>query len=139
MSPKRSSPIQACTPNPETADPLTPPLLGPGDPPPVTVINRSATAPLLLLCDHAATAFPKALGTLGVGPEDLRRHIAYDIGAAAVTRRLSVRFDAAAVLSGYSRLVIDLNRAPGDPTSIPVISDGTVVPGNRGLSPAAAA
>ena len=115
------------------------PLLGPADPPPVTVVRGSATAPMLLVCDHAGTAFPAALGTLGVGPQDLGRHIAYDIGAEAVTRHLSDRFDATAVLSGYSRLVIDLNRDLGDPTSIPEISDGTVVPGNRDLTPDAVA
>ena len=116
-----------------------PPLLGPGDPPPVTVLNREGRAPVLLLCDHASNAMPASLGTLGLDETALSRHIAYDIGAADVTRALVERWDAAAVLSGYSRLIIDLNRDLDDPTSIPVISDGVVVPGNRALDPAEAA
>jgi predicted N-formylglutamate amidohydrolase len=39
------------------------------------------------------------------------------------------------VLCHVSRLVIDPNRKPGDPSSIPVISDGTLVPANQHLSP----
>ncbi|WP_244434163.1 N-formylglutamate amidohydrolase [Azospirillum sp. B506] len=65
--------------------------------------------------------------------EQLCRHIAYDIGAAEVTRRLAARFGATAVLSGFSRLVIDPNRALEDPTAIPVVSDDVVIPGNRAL------
>ena len=116
-----------------------PPLLGPGDPPPVTVLNREGRAPVLLLCDHASNAVPASLGTLGLDDEAMSRHIAWDIGAADVTRALVERYDAAAVLSGYSRLIVDINRDLEDPTSIPVISDGTIVPANRTLDPAEAA
>jgi predicted N-formylglutamate amidohydrolase len=105
----------------------------------VTVLNREGRAPVLLLCDHASNAVPASLGTLGLDGEEMSRHIAWDIGAADVTRALVGRYDAAAVLSGYSRLIVDLNRDLEDPTSIPVISDGTIVPANRTLSPAEAA
>ena len=103
------------------------PLIGPGDPPPAEVLNPGGAAPMVLVCDHARRCIPKALGTLGLPEAELRRHIAYDIGAAAVTRHLSARFDAPAVLSGYSRLVIDPNRALDDPTAVPVVSDDVVV------------
>lgn len=116
-----------------------PPLLGPGDPSPVTVLNPQAVGPLLLVCDHASRAIPHSLENLGLPEEQLGRHIAYDIGAAALTRRLAERFSATAVLSGYSRLVIDPNRDLEDPTAIPVISDGVVIPGNRALDAAAQA
>ncbi len=109
------------------------PLLGPDDPPPYTVVNPQATGPLLIVCDHASRALPRALGSLGLPDAELERHIAYDIGAAALTHRLAARFDATAVLSGYSRLLIDPNRNLDDPTAIPVISDGVVIPGNRAL------
>lgn len=112
-----------------------PPLLGDGDPPAVRILNGDGTAPFLLICDHASCAIPRALGTLGLPPEHLVRHIAWDIGVAELTQRLSARFDAPAVLSGYSRLVIDSNRDLSDPTLIPAISDDVVVPGNRGLRP----
>ncbi|HYG86184.1 MAG TPA: N-formylglutamate amidohydrolase [Azospirillum sp.] len=110
-----------------------PPLLGPGEPPAVRVLNSDGSAPFLLVCDHASCAIPRELGTLGLPPEQLVRHIAWDIGVAELTQLLSSRFDAPAVLSGYSRLVIDPNRALEDPTLIPVVSDGVVVPGNRAL------
>lgn len=113
-------------------------LLGPGDPPPVVLLNPEGRSPALVLCDHADNAVPRSLGRLGLEEEDFARHIAYDIGAAGVTRLLSRRFDARAVLSGYSRLVIDINRDLDDPTSIPEISDGVIVPANRDLSPEAA-
>ncbi len=106
-------------------------LLGSGDPPPFTLFNPMGQAPVVLVCDHASNAIPAALGQLGLGPEELAQHIAWDIGAAWVTRRLAARLDAPAVLGGYSRLVIDCNRPPGDPTSIAEISDGIVIPGNQ--------
>ncbi len=109
-------------------------LLGPEDPSPFQVLNADARTPVLLVCDHASNAIPRQLVTLGVRPEDLRKHVALDLGAAHLARHLAARLKAAAVLAGYSRLVIDCNRQPGDPTSIPEVSDGIVVPGNRGLN-----
>ncbi|MBP2228040.1 putative N-formylglutamate amidohydrolase [Azospirillum agricola] len=129
-------PVTAPTP-PRAAPP--PPLLGPGDPPPATVLNADARGPLLLVCDHASRAIPRALGDLGLPEEQLCRHIAYDIGAAELTRRLAERFAAMAVLSGYSRLVVDPNRHLEDATAIPVVSDDVVIPGNRALDAAAQA
>jgi predicted N-formylglutamate amidohydrolase len=112
------------------------PLLGPADPPPFEIVNPDGAARVVLLADHAGRAVPQALGTLGLGPAELARHIAWDIGIGDVTRRLARRLDAPAVLAGYSRLVIDCNRRLGDPTSMPQESDGIAVPGNRGLGPA---
>jgi predicted N-formylglutamate amidohydrolase len=112
-------------------------LLGPDDPPPFEILHPERRAPLLIICDHASRAMPRALGQLGLDETLLMRHIGWDIGAAAVTRRLAALLDAPAVLCGYSRLVIDCNRGLGDPTSIPEESDGVAVPGNVGLTPAA--
>jgi len=110
------------------------PLLGPGDPPVYDFINPDGTAPVLLVCDHASPVVPASMGHLGLAEAAFHRHIAYDIGAAAVTRGLAARLNAPAVLAGYSRLLIDLNRQPGDPGSIPPISDGTHIPANQSLS-----
>ena len=74
---------------------------------------------------------PKILGDLGLDAGQRRRHIAWDIGIAEVTRRLANLLDAPAVLAGYSRLVIDCNRQLEDPTSIAQESDDVAVPGNR--------
>ena len=111
-------------------------LLAPDEKPAFEVVNAQGRGRALFLCDHASAAVPRALRDLGLAPEHFGRHIAWDIGAAEVARRLSRAFDAPLVLSGYSRLVIDCNRRPGDATSIPEESDRTPVPGNRGLSPA---
>jgi predicted N-formylglutamate amidohydrolase len=111
-------------------------LLGAADPPVFEIVNADGSAPLLLVCDHASRAIPAALDRLGLSPVVLERHIAYDIGAAALTRLLAARLDAPAVLAGYSRLVIDLNRQPGDAQSILEVSDGIVIPGNLGLGEA---
>ena len=110
------------------------PLIVRGDPPPYEVLNPEGKTSVLLICDHASRAIPKALNHLGIDKDALKTHIAYDIGAADVTRLLSKRLDAQAVLAGYCRLVIDLNRYPGHPDSILDVSDGIVVPGNLGLS-----
>jgi predicted N-formylglutamate amidohydrolase len=90
--------------------------------------------PVLFLCDHAAPGLPPGYGTLGLGAELFRAHIAYDIGAAVVTRALAAGFGGPAVLGVWSRLLIDLNRGPDDPTLIMKLSDGSIIPGNRELS-----
>ena len=111
-----------------------PPLLGEHDPPPYRVENSRGRSPILLTCDHASYAIPASLGTLGVSPRDLKRHIGWDPGASAITLRLSKRFDAKAILSSYSRLIIDCNRRPHSETSILTLSDGTPIPGNMGIT-----
>jgi predicted N-formylglutamate amidohydrolase len=94
---------------------------------------------LLILCDHAENTIPAAYGILGLRPEDLNRHIAYDLGAAGVAERLAEALGAPALLSRFSRLLIDPNRGLDDPTLIMQISDGLIVPGNTGLDEAAVA
>jgi len=108
-------------------------LLGSGESPAFELIEHAAPRPLVLTCDHASNAVPAALNRLGLADEHFEQHIAWDIGAGAVTRLLSERLHANAVLGGYSRLVIDLNRNLEDPTAFPAISDGVLVPGNLGL------
>lgn len=120
-----------------SASPPRPALIGPDDPPPFILVKPEATRPILLVCDHASRAIPRSLGTLGLDAAALTKHIAWDIGAAELTRRLAQRLNAPAVLASYSRLVIDLNRQPGDPQSILEVSDGVVIPGNVGRDPEA--
>lgn len=111
-------------------------VLSPEDPPPCAILNPDGEAAVVFVCDHASNEVPIRLTQLGLGPVDLSRHIAWDIGAAQITRLLAERLNAPAVLAGYSRLVIDCNRPPGDPTSIAQVSDGTIVPGNLNLDDA---
>ena len=100
------------------------------------VVPGRADAGLIVICDHASNAFPPGYGTLGLPADQLQRHIAYDIGAAAITRAIASALDAPAVLSRFSRLLIDPNRGSDDPTLIMRLSDGAVVPGNRHLDQA---
>ena len=113
---------------------MTATLLEPTDPPPVTVINGNGASPFVLTCDHAGRAIPQRLGDLGLSAAEMDRHIAYDLGAAALARRLSDRLDAPLVTQSYSRLVIDCNRNPNVAASIVGASDGTSIPANQGVS-----
>ena len=100
------------------------------------LVNGEAESRVLLVCDHASNHVPAELDNLGLDETMLHRHIAYDIGAADVTRRLAGLLDSPAVLCGTSRLVIDCNRPFQDPTSIPPVSDGVEIPANRDIDAA---
>lgn len=103
---------------------------------PVESIDGDWSKGLLLLCDHARNTIPARYGTLGVPQKELARHIAYDIGARDVTLGLARRLGIPAVLSTFSRLLIDPNRGEDDPTIVMRLSDGTIVPGNHPISEA---
>jgi predicted N-formylglutamate amidohydrolase len=109
------------------------PLLAPDEPAPARVLRPQGQSDFVLTADHAGRVIPRRLGTLGVSEAERRRHIAWDIGIAGVTEALSERLDATALIQTYSRLVIDCNRDPGHPTSIPTISEATAIPGNENL------
>jgi predicted N-formylglutamate amidohydrolase len=93
-------------------------------------IDGRPEAGVLLLCDHASNAVPRSYGTLGLPAADLAAHIAYDIGAADLTRQLAARLGAPALLSRFSRLLIDPNRGAEDPTLVMRLSDRRLIPGN---------
>ena len=109
-------------------------LLGTEDPEPVEVLRPEGGAELFLTCEHAGRAIPRRLGALGLEERDLERHIAWDIGAAGVARRLSAKLDATLVLQRYSRLVVDCNRAPGAHDFVATLSEDTEIPGNFDVS-----
>ena len=104
---------------------------------PAYEIITSSPSRWLLTCDHACNAVPGWVngGTLGLPDADMGRHIASDVGAAGLTRALATRMDAPAILSRFSRLVIDPNRGPDDPTLLMKLYDGTIIPGNRHAGP----
>lgn len=102
----------------------------------VEVLNEDGRSGIVLLCEHASNHMPACYGRLGLEAKHLERHIAWDIGAAAVTRRLSARLDAPAFLGNYSRLLIDLNRPLDSAGSIPLRSEDTDIPGNAGIDEA---
>lgn len=98
-------------------------------------VKYGGPAPLIL-CDHARNALPAEYGSLGLPPAQFDRHIAYDIGSAGVARSLAQRLGVSAIMSRWSRLLIDLNRGPDDPTLIMRLSDGAIIPGNRNVDAA---
>ncbi|WP_233252542.1 N-formylglutamate amidohydrolase [Maritimibacter sp. 55A14] len=100
---------------------------------PYEIVGADRPSHYLFVCDHAANTVPPFVngGDLGLSPEDMARHIAWDVGAAGVTRRLAERLDAPAILSNFSRLVIDPNRGEDDPTLVMKLYDGSVIPANR--------
>jgi predicted N-formylglutamate amidohydrolase len=109
-------------------------LLGSADVPPVLEHNAGSRSPFLLTCDHYGRLLPQALGDLGLPAGELERHIAWDIGIAGVAEALSKHLDAHLIAQRYSRLVIDCNRPPDAPSSIPRISETTTIPGNEALA-----
>ncbi|MEE4659425.1 MAG: N-formylglutamate amidohydrolase [Halieaceae bacterium] len=109
---------------------------GPAEPGSYQCINSGGSNAVVLVCDHASNRVPACLNGLGLNRRALAGHIAWDPGAARVARRLSTLLDAPLLLSNYSRLVADCNRAPSDPQFIARSSDGVSVPGNQDLGPA---
>jgi predicted N-formylglutamate amidohydrolase len=97
---------------------------------PVETVGGPPDAGVLIICDHASNAIPPDYGSLGLSRKALERHIGHDIGAAELVRALAARLEAPAVLSTFSRLLIDPNRGADDPTLVMRYSDGAIVPGN---------
>jgi predicted N-formylglutamate amidohydrolase len=106
------------------------------DDPPFERIDGNRAGGLLLLCDHASNRVPPPYGDLGLPSSAFARHIAYDIGCEAMTRRLAQRSGAPALLTRFTRLLIDPNRGEDDPTLVMRLSDGAIVPGNARIDAA---
>ena len=109
-------------------------LLAEDEPLPFAIEHESGASLFFLTCDHGGRRLPRKLGDLGLPQAEFERHIAWDIGAAAVTSHLADALDAFAIRQIYSRLVIDANRDPTVESSIVTLSELTEIPGNRGLS-----
>jgi predicted N-formylglutamate amidohydrolase len=113
-------------------------LLAADEPQAFQVEQALGQSPFFFTCDHASARVPRQLDSLGLSAQDLQRHIAWDIGAAAVSRMLAAQLDAFLIMQSYSRLVIDCNRPPGSAQSIVTVSEATRIPGNEALSSFAA-
>ena len=105
---------------------------------PYEILFATGKSPILLICDHATNIIPETVqgGDLGLPETEMNRHIAFDIGAREVTLELARLLDAPAVLSRFSRLVIDPNRGEDDPTLVMKLYDGTIIPANRHINQA---
>jgi len=95
--------------------------------------GRSRTA---LLCEHASMRLPEPW----TWPEEdhwvVGTHWSWDPGAAEITRELADALGAAAVLSRFSRLLCDPNRAEGDAHLFREIAEGRRRALNADLGPA---
>jgi predicted N-formylglutamate amidohydrolase len=111
-------------------------LVEPDEPARCLIVNAPGTSEALLVTDHSSNRIPRKLDALGLSERELGLHIAWDIGIGAVAILLAKRLDAPAILAGYSRLVMDLNREPGGVGSFVEVSDGIEIPGNRNLTEA---
>src|SRR6267142_5045609 len=114
-------------------------LLAADEPPPFIEAGRQGRSNFVIVVDHAGRRIPRRLGDLGLPASELQRHIAWGIGALGVARQVAAALDAPLLAQNYSRLVIDCNRDPKVPTSIPRVSEASEIPGNIGLSEADAA
>ncbi|MGE6742723.1 N-formylglutamate amidohydrolase [Allorhizobium pseudoryzae] len=100
------------------------------------LIQGNRDSGMVLLADHAKNSLPQEYGTLGLKESVFSRHIAYDIGVEGLTRQLAARLGVPAVMSTFSRLLIDPNRGEDDPTLVMKISDGAIIPGNHPITDA---
>lgn len=105
--------------------------------PPFTIHQTSRLSRWLITCDHATNRVPETInnGNLGLPAADMARHIAYDVGARGLAIALADRLGAPALLSDFSRLVIDPNRGEDDPTVLMKLYDGSIIPANRSAGP----
>lgn len=99
------------------------------------VLNALGTANIILICEHASNYIPPEYNNLGLDKDFLDEHIAWDIGMEQLTRQLSARLNAPAIMARFSRLLIDPNREEDHKTLIPTVSDGIIIPENQTLSP----
>ena len=97
-------------------------------------IAATTDVPLFIFGDHASRHIPDIYDDLGLQGDDLTRHIAWDIGTETIIRQMAAHYGCAAHMAVVSRLVIDLHREPNSAGLIPIVSDGTVIPGNEGLT-----
>ena len=109
-------------------------LLSPNEPSPFVILNPDSVVPLLLVCDHASNRFPQSLGSMGLDYPDRVSHMTLDIGAGAIAEVLADKLGATAVLSQYSRLIVDCNRELSDNSVFLENSEGIDIPGNQNLS-----
>src|ERR1700676_1764444 len=108
-------------------------LLAADEPPAFLEAGRQGQSNFVIVVDHASRRIPARLGDLGLPASELQRHIAWDIGSPGWARRRAAPLDAPLLAQTYSRLVIDCNRDPKVPSSIPTVGESIKIPGNIGL------
>lgn len=105
-------------------------------PAPVMIEAADAPGPAMILCEHAANAFPPEWGDPGLTEDQRAAHIAWDPGALGLARGLAARLKAPLLRGTISRLVYDLNRPPHSPAAMAARSETHDIAFNRALTPA---
>lgn len=93
----------------------------------VATIDGDAEARVVLTCEHAGSELPRPWAWPNEDLWLVDTHWACDIGADAFTRRLAALLDAPAVLSRFSRLLVDPNRPLDSETLFRKDADGRPV------------
>lgn len=109
-------------------------VLSPDEGEPVALELAEGQGPFVIVCEHASSTLPRAMGDMGLTSEALSSHIAWDPGALDIARLLSRQFDSPLVFQRFSRLVYDCNRPPESPAAMPATSEIYTIPGNANLS-----
>ncbi len=97
--------------------------------------DEGRPGPFVFTCEHASNAMPPWLKAADGDARFLDDHWGWDIGARDVTHTLVERLGGQAVLSRCSRLVVDTNRDPTDPTYIRREVEGHAISFNKELGP----
>jgi len=98
------------------------------------VVNKDGSSPFVLVCEHAGLELPEALGDMGMSPTELKSHVAWDPGAAAVAELMATELNGTLIKQRYSRLVYDCNRPPSSDEAMRAVSEDTRIPANADLS-----
>ena len=108
--------------------------VSPGRYPTFDYLPARSPSPIFVTVEHAGVKVPKQLNRLGLPVDELKRHIGWDIGVDGVAREMHRILGLPTLLGRFSRLLVDLNRAPEASVCIWESSDGTAIPANQRMS-----
>lgn len=97
--------------------------------------DRHHTRRLVVTCEHASNRLPAPLQAAGEDAKWLDTHWGWDPGAGDVVRDLVHRKASVAILSRFSRLICDPNRAPLESDWIRTECEGYALSFNKNISP----
>lgn len=96
----------------------------------------TGTGPVVLSCEHASLRLPEPWAWPAADHWLVGSHWSFDLGIADLVRRIADRTGWPAVLSRFSRLLVDPNRGLDHPDLFRTDAEGRVVHLNAGLSDA---
>ena len=99
------------------------------------VRGGDGSARVLLTCEHATNRLPPGYQWHDDDRWLVNQHWALDLGIARITKALADELGATAVLSRFSRLLVDPNRPSSAPDLFREVADGRLVQLNQGLAP----